>query len=228
MPVTAEALPPSRYNELVRTLGGTHPDSPEESSRILSPMAVRLSRRRGASPVRDRPHADPALVHESRAVAIRRASAADDALPHFGVVRDNYTVLLSGADTGGAYALIDMYVSPGGGPPPHRHDFEEMFHVVEGQLEGSFEGESFTLHPGDMVNVPASAPHFFRNVTDEPARVLCMVTPPGLEDYFAAWATVLPSRTVLPDPTPEEIHALHARAAELGPAFRIEDVAVFE
>ena len=63
--------------------------------------------------------------------------------------------------------------------------------------------------------MPASAPHFFRNVTDEPARVLCMVTPPGLR-LFAAWATVLPSRTVLPDPTPEEIHALHARAAELG------------
>jgi quercetin dioxygenase-like cupin family protein len=27
--------------------------------------------------------------------------------------------------------VIDMHVPPGGGPPPHRHDFEEMFTVLE-------------------------------------------------------------------------------------------------
>ena len=42
---------------------------------------------------------------------------------HLGVVGDTYTILLSGMDTAGRFTLIDMYVPPGGGPPPHRHDF---------------------------------------------------------------------------------------------------------
>jgi hypothetical protein len=47
----------------------------------------------------------------------------EQSLPHLGVVGDTYTVLLSGDDTDGRYCLIDMVVPPGGGPPPHRHDF---------------------------------------------------------------------------------------------------------
>src|SRR5580704_10210713 len=43
---------------------------------------------------------------------------------HLGVVGDTYTILLSGTDTAGLFTLIDMHVPPGGGPPPHRHDFE--------------------------------------------------------------------------------------------------------
>jgi hypothetical protein len=37
------------------------------------------------------------------------------------VVGDGYTVLASGEDTAGAYALIHVEVPPGGGPPPHVH-----------------------------------------------------------------------------------------------------------
>jgi hypothetical protein len=43
---------------------------------------------------------------------------------HLGVVGDTYTILLSGMDTAGRFTLVDMHVPPGGGPPPHRHDFE--------------------------------------------------------------------------------------------------------
>ena len=49
----------------------------------------------------------------------------DESLEHLGVVGDTYTILLSGRDTAGRYTLIDMHVPPGGGPPPHRHDFED-------------------------------------------------------------------------------------------------------
>ena len=70
----------------------------------------------------------------SREMTVARPDA-DPALPHLAVVGDVYTVLVSGKQSGGRYALIDMYVPPGGGPPPHRHDFEEMFHVLEGTVE---------------------------------------------------------------------------------------------
>ena len=70
----------------------------------------------------------------------------DDSLPHLGVVGDTYTILVSGADTAGRYTLIDMHVPPGGGPPPHRHDFEEMFTVLDGEIEFTFRGVSAVAH----------------------------------------------------------------------------------
>ncbi len=65
----------------------------------------------------------------------------DESLPHFGLVGDTYTILLSGNDTNGRYCLIDMLVPPGGGPGPHRHDFEESFTVLEGEIEATFRGK---------------------------------------------------------------------------------------
>ena len=42
------------------------------------------------------------------------------------------------AETAGRYCLIDMLVPDGGGPPPHRHDFEEMFTLLQGELAFTF------------------------------------------------------------------------------------------
>jgi len=57
------------------------------------------------------------------------SDTANPALPHLSVAGDTYTILLTGKDTAGRYCMIDMHVPPGGGPPPHRHDFEESFTV---------------------------------------------------------------------------------------------------
>ena len=38
-----------------------------------------------------------------------------------------------------------MHVLAGGGPPPHRHDFEEMFTLLQGELEFTFRGETSTI-----------------------------------------------------------------------------------
>src|SRR6476620_3136555 len=79
----------------------------------------------------------------------------DTTLRHVAVAGGVYTILLSGADTAGLFALIDMRVPPGGGPPPRRHDFEEMFRVLEGELEFTFRGETSTVRAGVVVNIPA-------------------------------------------------------------------------
>src|SRR5712672_4096951 len=92
----------------------------------------------------------------------------DQNLPHIGLAGDTYTILLTGEDTAGRYCLIDMLVPPGGGPPPHRHDFEEMFTVLEGEVELTFRGERLVARAGETVNVPANAPHAFTNTGDAP------------------------------------------------------------
>ncbi|MBC8093927.1 MAG: cupin domain-containing protein [Pseudonocardia sp.] len=147
--------------------------------------------------------------------------ADDPRLTHLGVVGDTYTVLLTGDDTAGRYSLIDMLVPPGGGPPAHRHDFEEMFHVLDGQVEITFRGETSTAHTGQTVNIPARAPHQFRNASDRPARLLCLTTPSGLDRMFVAIGDRLPTRlspapVLSRDELERRIGAASGLAAELG------------
>jgi quercetin dioxygenase-like cupin family protein len=119
----------------------------------------------------------------------------DSGLVHVAVVGDVYTILLSGEQTAGQYALIDMFVPPGGGPPPHRHNFEEMFHVLEGEVEVLFRGAKTTATAGATVNIPANAPHGFKNLGDKPARLLCLVSPAGEEQFFQEIGDRVPTRT---------------------------------
>lgn len=126
------------------------------------------------------------------------ANADDPKARHVSVVGGTYTILLSAAETGGRYCLIDMYVPPGGGPPPHRHDFEEMFTVLEGEIELTFRGNTQRAGVGTTVNIPANAPHFFKNASNKPARLFCMCTPPGQEDLFMEIGDPVDSRTAPP------------------------------
>lgn len=158
----------------------------------------------------------------SRSLTVARPDT-DGSLPHLGIVGDTYTVLLSGADTAGRYCLIDMLVPPGGGPGPHRHDFEEAFTVLVGEIAVTFRGEPSVLRAGETANIPANAPHAFRNESDEPARLLCLCSPAGQEEFFAALGQPVAGRTASPPPldaTAEE--AFKAKAVELAPAYRTE------
>jgi quercetin dioxygenase-like cupin family protein len=134
-----------------------------------------------------------------RQLAIARPDE-DQALPHVGLVGDTYTILLSGDDTAGRYTLIDMHVPPGGGPPPHRHDFEEMFTVLDGEVELTFRGEHMVARAGDTVNVPANAPHAFHNASGQPVRLLCMCSPSGQEKFFLEVGSPVATRTEAPAP----------------------------
>jgi len=92
----------------------------------------------------------------------------DQKISHIGVVGDTYTILLTGKETAGRFCLIDMYVPPGGGPPPHRHDFEETFTLLEGELDVVFRGAKQVVRAGQTIHVPANAPHQFHNSSTSP------------------------------------------------------------
>lgn len=126
------------------------------------------------------------------------ANPDDPTMRHVSVAGGTYTILVSGADTGGRYCLVDMLVPPGGGPPPHRHDFEEMFTILEGEIELTFRGKAHKASAGSTVNIPANAPHAFKNNSDRPARLLCMCTPAGQDEFFMEVGDVVDSRTAPP------------------------------
>jgi len=143
-------------------------------------------------------------------------------LPHVGVMGDTYTILLSSADTDGRYCLIDMFIPPGGGPPPHRHDFEESFSILEGEIEVTFRGEKSVARAGMTINIPANAPHSFTNASKRPARMLCICSPGGQDEFFLAIGVPVASRTTLAS-KPDEA-AMLAKMAALLPKYRSEMV----
>jgi mannose-6-phosphate isomerase-like protein (cupin superfamily) len=147
----------------------------------------------------------------------------DQKLPHIGLAGDTYTILLTGKDTAGRYCLIDMLVPPGGGPPPHRHDFEEMFTILDGEIEVTFRGVKSVVRVGETANIPANAPHHFRNTSVRPARLLCLCSPAGQEEYFMAIGIPVASRTA-PYPKLDEASqaALKAKAEALASQYRTE------
>jgi quercetin dioxygenase-like cupin family protein len=158
----------------------------------------------------------------SRELAVARPDH-DQSLPHIGLVGDTYTILVTGEDTAGKYTLIDMHVPPGGGPPPHRHDFEEMFTVLDGEIRVTFRGETFIARPGETINVPANAPHAFTNAGDTSSRLMCMCAPSGQEEFFTLVGQPVATRTEAPLPPDADAQAAFiAKAKALAPEYKTE------
>jgi quercetin dioxygenase-like cupin family protein len=144
-------------------------------------------------------------------------------LPHIGLVGDTYTILLSGADTAGRFCLIDMHIPPQGGLGPHRHDFEETFILLEGEIEATFRGKSTIVRAGETVHIPANAPHQFHNASSQPARLLCICSPSGQEDFFREVGVPVATRTTAPPRLdPAALAAFIAKAGALAPKYRTE------
>ena len=142
---------------------------------------------------------------------------------HIGLVGDTYTVLLSGKDTAGRFCLIDMHIPQGGGPPPHRHDFEETFVLLEGEMEATFRGVKSVVRAGETVHIPANAPHQFHNASDQPVRLLCICSPAGQEEFFAEVGVPVATRTTAPPKLDAVAQAeFMAKVLALAPKYRTE------
>ncbi len=151
------------------------------------------------------------------------AADADEGLLHVGLVGDTYTITVSGEDTNGRFCVIDMFIPPEGGPGPHRHDFEETFIVLEGEIEATFRGKVSTVRQGQTVNIPANAPHRFHNASQNPARLICICSPAGQEHFFLEVGVLVPTRTTPPPKLSREEFAEFLKKAEaLAPKYRTE------
>lgn len=118
------------------------------------------------------------------------------------VVGGNYRVLVSGKDTNGAFATIEMRVPPQNGPGPHSHaDFYESFYIVEGEVEVHSEAGTYTAKKGAFVLIPqGGVVHYFKNVSDQMAQLLCTVVPAGLEEFFEEIGEPVAAGQFLPPP----------------------------
>jgi mannose-6-phosphate isomerase-like protein (cupin superfamily) len=109
--------------------------------------------------------------------------------PGEGVPGRRPEVKASGRSTGGSLTVIETTID--GGPPRHTHSREdESFYVLEGTLDVECGEERFRAGPGSFVFLPRNLPHAFRTVGG-PATALLVVTPGGLDEYFAELSAAL-------------------------------------
>jgi len=147
----------------------------------------------------------------------------NETLPHIGIVGDTYTITVSGDQTNGRFCVIDMHVPPGGGPPPHRHEFEETFILLQGEIEVTFRGKKSIARFGDTVSVPSNAPHQFHNSSSKDVRLLCICSPAGLDDFFQQLGVPVATRTTPPPKLDEEQQRTFMQKAKaLAPKYRTE------
>jgi quercetin dioxygenase-like cupin family protein len=60
---------------------------------------------------------------------------------------------------------------------PYSHEGEEFAYVIEGELIFTVDNQEYRLGPGDSIHLLPTVPHAIRNDTEEPAKVLWILTP---------------------------------------------------
>ena len=96
---------------------------------------------------------------------------------------------LDSESTGGKLNAWTELTPPRGGPPPHYHENEdEWFVVQEGRVEFFSDGEWTEFGPGSVLFMPPHHVHAFRNVGETTSRMLLMTSPGGFDRYFTRCA----------------------------------------
>jgi mannose-6-phosphate isomerase-like protein (cupin superfamily) len=107
------------------------------------------------------------------AKAAGTVSSNDIKRTNVGVGEDIF--LLRGEEHGyDSLSLIMTVTQPGGGPPLHSHECEEM-HILESGTVAYIVGEErFTLSGPYVQRIPAMLPHAFMNAGDTAIRLHCV------------------------------------------------------
>ena len=128
---------------------------------------------------------------------------------------DAWTALAASGDTNGQFDVFDATVSYMQGPPLHTHlDATDSFYVIDGVLTVQVGDEMIDLGPGEFASAPPGVPHTYCNRYKQPARIINIITPGGLDKMFEDMLKLPPG-----PPSPEamaEICRKH-RAEVVGP-----------
>lgn len=113
-----------------------------------------------------------------------------------GGVRDRF--MIDGKDAGGRFALVQHLFAPWSlAAPMHRHHQEaEYTFVLTGRIGAVLGEEEVFGGPGDLIFKPRNQWHTFWSASHEPAAVLEIISPAGLEQFFRT----LGMMTEPPDP----------------------------
>ena len=87
--------------------------------------------------------------------------------------------------TGGGFLIAEIASRPGGGPRHmHSHEAAEQYMCLEGAITVITAEGVHRLSPGESVTITPHLPHTYRNLGDDPARLLCTLSPPHDMEAF--------------------------------------------
>ena len=101
------------------------------------------------------------------------------------VLVDKITLKLTSTDTNSKYSILEFETPEGVGQPPHSHDWDETYIVLEGQLDLNINGVSTIISAGHSIDVPAGtihAPTSKKKIT----RYVMVAQPGGVESVFTS------------------------------------------
>lgn len=130
---------------------------------------------------------------------------------------DLLTFKATGAQTDGAYLLLEEIARQGKVTPLHAHPAEqETFYMLDGEAIVHLDGNQRSLRAGDLVSVPPGLRHAYL-VTSDLARALILITPgSGAMERFFRQAGQPASERVLPEAGPLDIERIAAAAERTG------------
>src|SRR5262249_6722820 len=115
--------------------------------------------------------------------------------------------LIDGSETNGRLSVVQHLFEPRAmAAPMHRHRDEDEYTYVLTSRIGAVLGDTEVFGaPGDLIFKPRGQWHTFWNAGDEPAAVLEIISPAGLEELFRSFAQLTAP------PTPEGLAEMAAR-----------------
>lgn len=122
------------------------------------------------------------------------------------VITDLLTVKVQSEDTKGMYAVTEVSTPPQGGPPGlHRHPSQETFYILEGtvRFDTMQDGQPHSLEvtPGSVVHIPSMTWHNYKNIGATPSKMLAILQPGDMLDFFRELGIPVTDKTNLPRPS---------------------------
>jgi len=82
--------------------------------------------------------------------------------------------------------LIEQDDEPGVEIPLHIHKNEdELFRVIEGEMEIRIDKNTYVLKKGDTAFCPRGIPHSWKAIGNKRLKTILFITPSGLEPMFS-------------------------------------------
>ena len=151
------------------------------------------------SPTEDQASTEAVLNAEEEAASRTFAHEAGEgeALWWLGMLA---TIKVTGEQTGGDYALVEILAPDGYEAVLHvHHQEDEGFYILEGEMTFYAGEQTIKAHPGSYLFGSKDVPHAF-TVDSGPARLLFVLSPAGLEGLIREMGEPAGSLEVPPQP----------------------------
>jgi len=108
-----------------------------------------------------------------------------------------------GADSAGAFSVVEQTMPEAFSPPRHVHAHEDgILYVLDGAITVDVGGEQRLLRAGESAFLPRGVAHTFR--ADCPSRILEVTSPGGIDAFYTENGEPA-ERLELPMPAPPDI-----------------------